>query len=103
MARRGTAKPSSWMGGSVVAWVAMGITLIANAITIGAVFGSVMTRINQVETKLENIEKRYEVSIAKMETKIDGINVLAVDMASVKAQLVGIGNTLSRMEGSLKK
>lgn len=79
-----------WHGGTMVAWIALGIAVIGNVLSLGYTYGAVSVRLTHVETA--TLELRAETK---------AMSALREDIAVAKTHLTNINSTLERLERSL--
>ena len=79
-------KEPSW-NNRLLALISIGFTLTVNIGSVGYVYGSTATRLHVGEQRIE-----------KIESKLDTMTNLRIEMAGVKEQLAAINSVLQRLE-----
>ncbi len=107
---------TKWLGGSVVAWASLAVTLVGGAVTFGATQANVRGEIANVQYQItrnrdesqdrltrnrdEALDriKSIEGSVSNLYTSMTAIHSIKTDVEVIKAQIQSINNTMSRIE-----
>lgn len=107
---------TKWLGGSVVAWASLAVTLVGGAITFGATQASVNGELDNVKYQItrnrdesqdrltrnrdEALDriKSIEGSVSNLYTSMTAIHSIKTDVEVIKSQIQSINNAMSRIE-----
>jgi hypothetical protein len=96
---------SKWFGGSLVAWGALAVTIVGNAITYGFSTAATQGKIAALEyTVTRNREesldrvKAIEANVANVYSSLSAINSIKIDIEVMKERINYIDGAIRRME-----
>lgn len=96
---------AKWLGGSIVAWVSLGITLVGFAVTYGATqatingeLGSLKYQTTRNREEASDRIKSIEASVNNLYTSMASIHSIKTDVEVIKAEMKSLNEAMRRLE-----